>query len=129
MTKWVYSETVRDHFFAPRNLFSENEKFDFNAVGSAGSMKCGDEIKFYLKIENNEILDCRWETFGCASAIASSSILSEMIKKIPIKKALKITPREIAKKLGGLPENKIHCSVLGHLALRDTVKNFQKNEK
>ena len=89
---------------------------------------CGDVMKVWIIVKDGKIADCKWQTFGCASAIASTSIMSEMVKGMKLEDAMKIRPQDIVKKLGGLPEQKIHCSVLGDQALRAAIKNYQ-NEK
>ncbi len=129
---WLYSSTVKDHFFNPRNIFKSNEEEEqyekeADGIGQVGSPACGDVMKMYLKInKEGKIKECRWKTFGCASAIASTSILSEMTIGMNIKDAKKITPQDIVSKLGGLPQRKIHCSVLGDQALRAAIKNYEK---
>ena len=105
----LYTETVMDHFMHPRNV-GEIENAD--GVGQVGNAKCGDIMKMYLKIKDNKIDDVKFETFGCGSAIASSSIATEMIKGKTIDEALKITNKDVVDALGGLPAYKLHCSVL-----------------
>lgn len=119
--KWLYSDIVKDHFTNPRNVYDPDEKFEADADGMVGNIKCGDQMAFHLKIKDDVIDDVRWQTYGCASAIASTSMLSEVIKGLDIKKAYTIKPADIAQRLGGLPENKIHCSVLGDKALRAAI--------
>ena len=128
---WLYSETVKDHFFHPRNFMKpdEEKRFKYNAVGMVGSPQCGDVMKFWLLIDpkTEKIKKARWRTFGCGSAIASTSMLSTMITEkgeVTLKEARKITPNDIVKRLGGLPERKIHCSVLGDKALREAINNY-----
>ncbi|PIT88809.1 MAG: iron-sulfur cluster assembly scaffold protein [Candidatus Magasanikbacteria bacterium CG10_big_fil_rev_8_21_14_0_10_36_32] len=128
---WLYSDIVKDHFFSPRNFmrYEEEKTFKFNAVGRVGSPACGDEMVLWLIIDTKteKIKDCRWRTFGCGSAIASTSILSEMIKEkggMNISQALKITPQDIMERLGGLPDRKIHCSVLGDKALQAAINDY-----
>ena len=133
MNDWPYSEIVKKHFLQPQNFLKEGEKFAADGVGEVGSPACGDVMKMWLKIENDRIVDLRWQTFGCASAIGSISMLSEMVLKnggMKLADAEKITPRDILEKLGGLPKNKIHCSVLGDKALRAAIADFRakKNE-
>ena len=126
MSDWIYSEIVREHFFNPRNLL-RNENFAADGIGEVGSAACGDKIKIWLKIKNEKIVDCKWRTFGCASAIAATSVLSEIVTKnggMKIADALKISPQKIVDALGGLPPQKIHCSVLGDRALRAAIENF-----
>ncbi|MEI6876468.1 MAG: iron-sulfur cluster assembly scaffold protein [Spirochaetota bacterium] len=122
--KWLYSDVVKDHFTNPRNVFEPEEIFVPDAEGTVGNIKCGDQMMFLLKIKADIIEDVRWKTYGCASAIASTSILSEVIKGLPIAEAYTIKPADIAKRLGGLPENKIHCSVLGDKALRAAIDAY-----
>ncbi|MEN6364988.1 MAG: iron-sulfur cluster assembly scaffold protein, partial [Rectinema sp.] len=113
-----------DHFINPRNVFKPEEKFEADAEGMVGNVKCGDQMLFLLKIKDDVITDVRWKTYGCASAIASTSMLSEVVVGMPIRSAYSIKPADIAKKLGGLPENKIHCSVLGDKALRAAIDSY-----
>lgn len=122
---WDYSEKVMDHYRNPRNVGSiENA----DAIGVAGSLTCGDQLKIYLKIENNIVTDAKFQTFGCGSAVASSSILTEMIIGKTVDEVRKITNKDIADELGGLPPEKMHCSVMGYEALEDALKNFNKDE-
>lgn len=128
---WLYSEEVREHFFNPRNFmkYGEEEKFKFNAMGRVGSPACGDEMVLWLIIDKKTevIKDARWRTFGCGSAIASTSVLSVMITEkngMKIEDALKIKPQDILKRLGGLPDRKIHCSVLGDKALEAAINDY-----
>lgn len=130
-TAWLYSNVVKDHFFNPRNFmrYDEEKKFKFNAMGQVGSPACGDEMVVWLKIDPKieKITECRWRTFGCGSAIASTSVMSEMITEkggMTIDNALKITPNDILKRLGGLPDRKIHCSVLGDKALQAAINDY-----
>ena len=122
--KWLYLDVVKDHFTNPRNVFDPEETFAHDAEGMVGNIKCGDQMMFLLKIKDDLIEDVRWKTYGCASAIASTSMLSEVIKGLPIGEAYRIKPADIARRLGGLPENKIHCSVLGDKALRAAIDSF-----
>ena len=125
MSDWLYSNTVKEHFTSPRNALMEDESaFDFNARGQTGNIKCGDQMVMLLKIEDDIITDVRWKTYGCASAIASTSVLSELIKGMNIEEAYKIKPDDIVQKLEGLPSFKIHCSVLGDKALRAAIDNY-----
>lgn len=126
--EWVYSDKVKDHFMNPRNfLFGDESQFDYDAVGTVGNPVCGDQMKMYIKVEDNKITDARWKTYGCASAIASTSALSEMIKGKTIDEALKIDAKAIDDYLGNLPKHKFHCSILGHEALAEAVKEYEKN--
>jgi len=125
MADWLYSDTVKDHFTNPRNVLLEDESsFDYNAKGQTGNIKCGDQMMMLLKIEDDVIADVRWKTYGCASAIASTSMLSETIKGMKIEDAYKIRPEDLVEKLGGLPSFKIHCSVLGDKALRAAIDDY-----
>src|SRR3989338_1375230 len=128
---WLYSDIVKDHFFNPRNFmhYGEEEKFKFNAMGRVGSTACGDEMVLWLNIdEKTEIInECRWRTFGCGSAISSTSVLSEMITEkggMKLEDALKIRPQDILARLGGLPDRKVHCSVLGDKALQAAINDY-----
>jgi len=128
--KWFYSKTVKEHFFNPKNVLkTEKDVRAFekkaDAVGQVGSPVCGDVMKVWIVVKDGKIADCKWQTFGCASAIASTSIMSEMVKGMKLEDAMKIRPQDIVKRLGGLPEQKIHCSVLGDQALRAAIKNYE----
>lgn len=132
---WIYSETVKDHFFNPRN-FLRGDEMDFHAdgVGEAGSPACGDVMKMWIRVDRKKdrIVNLRWKTFGCASAIGSTSMLSEMVLEnggMKIKDALKITSANILERLGGLPKNKIHCSVLGDKVLRAAIDDYFRKSK
>ena len=123
---WVYSDIVKDHFMNPRNyLFGDETKFAYDAVGVVGNPICGDQMKMYIKVANNKITDVRWKTYGCASAIASTSALSELAKGKSLDEALEISAKDIDDYLGTLPKHKFHCSVLGHQALADTIKKYR----
>ena len=132
---WVYSDIVKEHFFHPKNFMTlkEEKTFKFNAYGEAGSPVCGDLMKLWLWIDpkTKKIKNCRWKTFGCGSAIASTSILSIIITEnggMKIEKAKTIKQQDIIKRLSGLPDIKIHCSVLGDQALRNAIDNYLKNK-
>lgn len=122
---WDYSEKVMDHYRNPRNVGKIDNA---DAIGEAGSLACGDSLKIYLKIENGIVTDAKFQTFGCGSAVASSSILTEMIIGKPIEEVKKITNKDIAEQLDGLPPEKMHCSVMGHEALEDALKNYFNDE-
>jgi len=121
---WLYSDVVKEHFTNPKNVFNPDEGFPYNAEGMTGNIKCGDQMLFMLLVEGDVIKDVRWKTYGCASAIASTSMLSEVVKGMTIKQAYNIKPNDIVAKLGGLPDNKIHCSVLGDKALRAAIDDY-----
>ncbi len=123
----MYTEKVMDHFSHPRN---QGIIPDADAIGQVGNPKCGDVMKIYLKLNKNKtgddvIKDIKFETLGCGAAIATSSMLTEMAKGKTIKEALKIKKLDIADALGGLPEPKLHCSILAHDALAEAIKNYQ----
>ena len=110
-----------DHFTHPRNVGVIE---DANGVGEVGNAKCGDIMKIYLKIENDIIVDVKFETFGCGSAIASSSMATEMIKGKPVKDAMQLTNKAVAEALDGLPAHKLHCSVLAEEAIKAALKDY-----
>ena len=125
--EWIYSDIVKDHFMNPRNFLSGDEsQFDFDAVGIVGNPICGDQMKMYIKVDDDKIVDVRWKTYGCASAIASTSALSEMIKGKTLDEALGVDAKAIDDYLGNLPKHKFHCSVLGHEALANAVEEYRK---
>lgn len=130
--QWAYTKTVKSHFFKPRNLlWQDPEASTYDAQGIVGSPACGDVMRVWLSLDpkTDRITDFKWRTFGCASAIASTSMLSVMVtekKGMKIEEALAIRPQDIMARLGGLPDRKIHCSVLGDKALRAAVNDWFK---
>lgn len=126
---WVYSDIVKEHFLNPRNfLMGDESKFDYDAVGQVGNPVCGDQMRMYIKVVDGRIADIRWKTYGCASAIASTSALSELAKGRSLDEALEIDAKMIDDYLGNLPKHKFHCSVLGHDALRDAIEKYQSKK-
>lgn len=127
---WIYSETVKEHFLNPRNyLMGDESAFEADAVGMVGNPVCGDQMKMYIKVQDGRIADIRWKTYGCASAIASTSALSELAKGKTLDEALKIDAKMIDDYLGKLPKHKFHCSVLGHDALRDAIEKYREKSQ
>lgn len=120
----LYSDKVMDHFRNPRNVGTLD---DANGVGEVGNAVCGDIMKIYLKVENDIIVDVKFETFGCGSAIASSSMATEMIKGKPLNEALALTNKAVAEALDGLPAHKMHCSVLAEEAIKAAILDYYKN--
>ena len=124
--EWAYSETLKEHFMNPKNILQGENTDEFDGVGMEGNLQCGDQMMVVIKVDKEKevITDCQWKTYGCASAIASTSILSEMVKGRTLDQAFHISPKEVAQALGGLPDHKIHCSVLGDKALRAAINNY-----
>lgn len=123
---WAYTEKVKEHFMNPKNILGDESPDEFDGKGLVGNIKCGDQMLMVIKVDKDKgtIADCKWKTYGCASAIASTSILSEMVKGMKLEEAYRVSPKEIAKELGELPEHKIHCSVLGDKALRAAIDDY-----
>ena len=117
----LYSEKVMDHFMHPRNVGTMENA---DGIGEVGNAKCGDIMKIYLKIDDGIITDVKFETFGCGSAIASSSMATEMIKGKPVSEALQLSNKAVAEALDGLPAHKMHCSVLAEEAIKAAVKDY-----
>ena len=117
----LYSEKVMDHFRNPRNVGTMENA---DGIGEVGNAKCGDIMKIYLKIDNDIIADVKFETFGCGSAIASSSMATELIKGKPVSEALSLTNKAVVEALDGLPTHKIHCSVLAEEAIKSALKDY-----
>lgn len=129
---WLYSETVRDHFFAPRNLLLDEATYEADGIGIVGSPACGDMMAVWIRVDQKaeRITECKWRTFGCASAIASTSMMSVMVAEeggMLLARAKRLTPEAIIERLNGLPDRKYHCSVLGHLAIREAIKDYEQN--
>ena len=121
----LYSEKVMDHFRNPRNVGVIE---DANGIGEVGNAKCGDMMKMYLKIENDIVTDVKFETFGCGSAIASSSMATEMIKGKPLSEVRELTNKAVAEALDGLPDYKMHCSVLAEEAIKSALEDYEKRK-
>ncbi|MCI8382332.1 MAG: Fe-S cluster assembly scaffold protein NifU [Lachnospiraceae bacterium] len=122
----LYSDKVMDHFQHPRNL---GKMEDADGIGEVGNAKCGDIMKIYIKVEDDIITDVSFNTFGCGSAIASSSMATEMIRGKPISEALALTNKAVAEALDGLPAHKMHCSVLAEEAVRAAVENYYESQR
>ena len=134
--KWYYTDEVKDHFYNPRNLHNKSDApLAYDGVGLVGSPACGDYMKMWVKVDkaSDKIVECKWQTFGCASAIGSTSMLSVMVTEnggMPIEQALKLKPQDIMARLGGLPARKVHCSVLGDKAIRSAINDyFRRSEQ
>lgn len=129
---WLYSDAVKDHFFKPRNFVMKGKPIGrFNGIGLIGNPACGDMMRIWLDIDpkDDKIKKCRWQTFGCASAIATTSVMSEMVTEnggMTTDEALALDANDILKRLGGLPTRKIHCSVLGDKALRAAINDYYR---
>lgn len=130
---WLYTETVKKHFFEPQNLLVDDFGYEADGVGTVGSPACGDMMTVWIKVKDDKIKECKWRTFGCASAIASTSMMSVMATEkggMTLDKAVRLKPQEIVERLGGLPDRKFHCSVLGQEALREAVLDYkEKHDK
>ncbi|MCH3917881.1 MAG: iron-sulfur cluster assembly scaffold protein [Spirochaetia bacterium] len=124
MNDWVYTDIVKDHFMNPRNIWKREEHFEPDGVGEVGSLACGDQMRIGIQVKDDKIVKLRWLTYGCASAIASTSMMSEMATGMSLGEAYRITPDMVTKALGGLPEHKFHCSVLGDKALRAAIDDY-----
>ena len=122
----LYSDKVMDHFLQPRNVGVIE---DADGIGEVGNAKCGDIMKMYLKIDDDIITDVKFETFGCASAIASSSMATELIKGQPVEDALKLTNKAVAEALDGLPDYKMHCSVLAEEASQKALEDYKSKQE
>ena len=121
----LYSEKVMDHFTNPRNV---GEIEDADGIGEVGNAKCGDIMKMFLKIDNGVITDIRFKTFGCGAAVATSSMATEMIKGRKLEDALKLTNKAVVEALDGLPDSKLHCSVLAEQALKAAISDYYKRQ-
>lgn len=129
---WLYSDIVKDHFFNPRNILLNEIDYIADGVGVVGSPACGDMMAVWIKIDSKTkcIRECKWRTFGCASAIASTSMMSVMATEkggMTLARAKRMTPEAIIERLGGLPDRKYHCSVLGHTALREAINDYEES--
>jgi len=119
----VYSEKVMDHFLHPRNV---GEIPDADGIGNVGNPICGDVMRMYIKVQNNIIVDAKFKTFGCGAAIATSSMVTEIVKGKSVEEALEISNKAVAEALGGLPPIKMHCSVLAEEALKSAIEDYRK---
>ncbi|MFA6430187.1 MAG: iron-sulfur cluster assembly scaffold protein [Candidatus Paceibacterota bacterium] len=131
---WFYSPEVKEHFFFPRNILIDETDYDADGFGSVGSPACGDIMNVWIKVnkKRGKIKECKWRTFGCASAIAAASMMSVMATEkggMDLDLAQTLKPQQIVDRLGGLPDRKFHCSVLGHEALKKAVLNYLEDSK
>ncbi len=124
MSSWIYTDTVKEHFMNPRNAIKDVESYKEDGKGMVGSMACGDEMLVLIQVQDGKISDCKWQTYGCASAIASTSMMSEMVIGWTLEQAYQLSPAQITEALGGLPDHKFHCSVLGDKALRAAIDDY-----
>lgn len=129
MSQWVYSPVVKDHFMNPRNTWVEDEDFAYDGIGEVGSLACGDQMRIAIQVKDDVIVDLRWLTYGCASAIASTSMMSEMVMGMGLEEAYHLSPAAITEALGGLPDHKFHCSVLGDKGLRAAIDDYLTKQK
>jgi nitrogen fixation protein NifU and related proteins len=120
-----YSDKVMDHFLSPHNV---GELADANGVGNVGNPVCGDLMRLYIKVENDRIIDVKFKTFGCGAAIATSSMVTDLVKGKTLDEALQISNKAVAEALGGLPKVKMHCSVLAEEALRSAIEDYRKRQ-
>ena len=125
---WAYSEKVKEHFMNPKNILADEDLDAYDGKGVTGNVKCGDEMIVVINVDRDKgvITDCKWKTYGCASAIASTSVMSEMVRGMKLEEAYKLSARDINSELGGLPDHKIHCSVLGDKALRLAIDDYYR---
>lgn len=126
---WAYGNIVKEHFFNPQNVLWDESDFKADGTGTAGSPACGDMMTVWVSIdaEHHKIKECKWRTFGCASAIASTSMMSVMVTEnggMDLDKAMNLKAEQIVDRLGGIPDEKFHCSVLGHIALRSAIEDY-----
>jgi nitrogen fixation protein NifU and related proteins len=128
MENWVYTDKVKEHFMNPHNVLDDENSYAHDGKGITGNIKCGDQMLVAIQVDKAKgtITDCKWKTYGCASAIASTSVMSDMVKGMKIEDAYHLTPKDIVKQLGALPEHKIHCSVLGDKALRAAINDYYR---
>lgn len=129
---WLYSDIVKDHFFNPRNILLNETEYVADGIGVVGSPACGDMMAVWIRVDpaTERITECKWRTFGCASAIASTSMMSVMATEnggMTLARAKRMTPEAIIERLNGLPNRKYHCSVLGHSALREAIKDYEES--
>lgn len=125
MDEKQYSQKVMDHFMNPRNV---GELPDADGIGNVGNPVCGDIMRLYIKVKDNRIIDTKFKTFGCGAAIATSSMVTELVKGKTIDEALKVSNKAVAEALGGLPKIKMHCSVLAEEALRAAIEDYRKKQ-
>ncbi len=130
-TSWLYSDIVKEHFFHPQNILINDSDYVSDGIGVVGSPACGDMMAVWIRVDDRtkHITECKWRTFGCASAIASTSMMSVMATEhggMSLTQAKRLTPEAILERLGGLPDRKYHCSVLGHQALHEAVLDYEE---
>jgi NifU-like protein involved in Fe-S cluster formation len=132
--EWLYSQTVREHFLNPKNVLWDKKDYKADAKGVSGNPVCGDVMTVWIKVDpkTKKIKECKWKTYGCASAIAATSMMSVIVTEkggMALKKAVDLKPQEIVKRLNGLPNQKFHCAILGKTTLKEAINDYLRKQK